>query len=79
MIAPAQRALEAARHLDGEQHLARRKYLIELCFTSQLPRDLEEFRILERSKDRAPDIARLLQQHRGRQIAWRRVDGVSKQ
>ncbi len=44
-----------------------------------LIRDLEVARVLERAQDRAAEIALLLQQHRGRQIARIGVDGVAEQ
>ena len=53
--------------------------LVELGFVARQPRDLEVRGVLERREDRAADVARLLQQHRGRQIARRGVDGVAEQ
>ena len=52
---------------------------VELGLVAQLPRDLEVFGVLDGGEDRASDIARFLQQHRGRQIARRGVDRVAEQ
>ena len=79
IVAAAQRALEARRDLDREQHLAGRERLVELGLVAQLPRDLEVFGVLQRGEDGAADVARFLQQHRGRQIARRGVDRVAEQ
>ena len=46
---------------------------------AHLMRDLEIARVLQRREDRAADVARLLQQHRGRQVARRGVDRVAEQ
>src|SRR5208282_3377602 len=40
--------------------------------------DLEELGVLQRGKDRAADVARFLEQHRRRQIARRRIDGIAE-
>ena len=52
---------------------------VELGRVAHQVRDLEVARVLQRREDRAADVARLLQQHRGRQVARRRVDGVAEQ
>src|ERR1700730_16401579 len=43
------------------------------------PREVEKGGVFQRFQDRARKIAVLLQQHRARQIARRRVDGVAEQ
>ena len=78
-VAAAQRALEAARNLDRKQHLARGQHAVELGLVAHLPRDLEVFGVFQRLEDRAPDVARFLQQHRGRQSARLGVDGIAEQ
>jgi hypothetical protein len=72
-------ALEVARDLDCEQHLARGQHAVELRLVADQLRHLEIFGVLERLEDRAAEIARLLQQNRRRQIARRGVDGVAEQ
>src|SRR5262245_3278312 len=42
-------------------------------------RDLEIARVLKGAQDRAAEIALLLQQHRGRQVARVGVDGIAEQ
>ena len=79
LVAAAQRALEAARNLDREQHLARGQHAVELGLVAHLPRDLEVFGVLQRLEDRTADVARFLQQHRGRQAARLGVDGIAEQ
>ena len=79
IIAPPQRPLEIGRDLDREQDLARRQRVIEFRLVAQLPHDLEIFGVAQRRKNRAADVAVFLQQHRGRQIARRGVDGVAEQ
>jgi hypothetical protein len=56
-----------------QQHLASLDRLVELGLVTQLPLHLEVLGVLNGGEDRAADVARFLQQHRGRQIA-RRVE-----
>ena len=78
-VAAAQRAFELGRYLDAEQRVAGLEQLVELRLVAHLARDLEVARVLQRLEDDAADIAVLLEQHRGRQVARHRVDGVAEQ
>ena len=78
-LAAPQRALEAGRDLDREQHHAGRQQPVELRLVADLVRDLEEPRVLKRRQNRTADVVRLLHQHRSRQVARRGVDGVAEQ
>ena len=77
-IAATNRALEAARDFDAEQHLARLQEIVELGDIVHLIGEAEIGAVLQRLEDRAPEIAVLLQQHRGRQIMRRGIDGVAE-
>src|SRR6185437_5898131 len=79
MIAAPDRPLEAARDLDAEQHLARFEQIVELLDVVNLVGELEVLGVLKCFQDRAAEIGVLLQQHRGRQIVRRGVDGVAEQ
>ena len=52
---------------------------VELGFVARQLGDLEIVGVLQRRQDRAAEIAVLLQQHRGRQMARLGVDGVAEQ
>ena len=71
-VAAAQRAFELGRYLDPEQHVAGLEHLVELRLVAHLARDLEVARVLQRLEDDAADVAVLLEQHRGRQVARHR-------
>ena len=79
LFAAAHRAFEVTRNLDREQHLAGGEHAIELRLVMKLARDLEVFGVFEGLQNRPADVARFLEQHRGRQIARRGVDGVTEQ
>ena len=78
-VAAPHRALEAARDLDAEQHLAGLQEIVELGDAVHFAGEAEIAGILQRLQDRARQIAVLLQQHRGRQMARRGVDGIAEQ
>ena len=73
------RGAAPARSFPGSRHMAGLERFVELGLVAQLPRDLEVFGVLDGGEDRASDVARFLQQHRGRQIARRGVDRVAEQ
>src|SRR5260370_2215401 len=79
MIAAPHRELEAARNLHAEQHLARQQEVVELRDIVHFAGQVERSGVLQRLEDRARKVAVLLQQHRGRQVARRGVDGVAEQ
>src|SRR6476469_3254972 len=79
MIAAPHRALEAAGDFHAEQHLARQQQIVELGDIVHFGGEAEIGGVLQRLEDRAREIAVLLQQHRGRQMARRGVDGVAEQ
>ncbi len=78
-VAAPDRALETTRDFDAEQHLARLQEIVELRDIAHLVDEVEIGAVLQRLQDRAPEIAVLLQQHRGRQIVRRGIDGVAEQ
>src|SRR5262249_32220200 len=78
-VAAADRALEACRNFDREQDLAGCQQLVELGLVLGLIYDLEVARVLQRAENRAAEVALLLKQYGGRQIARIRVDGVAEQ
>src|SRR6185312_11983097 len=53
--------------------------MIDFRLVARQRGDFEIAGVAQRRENRAAQIAALLQQHRGRQIAWRRVDGVTEQ
>ena len=79
VVAAPDRALEAARDLHAEQDLARGQELVELGNRMHFPDETEIGRVFQRLQDRTSEITVLLQQHRGRQLAGRGVDGVTEQ
>ena len=79
MFAAPHRALEASRDFHAEQHLARQQEIVELGNVVHFPSKSEIGGILQSFQDRARDIAVLLQQHGGRQVTRRGVDGVAEQ
>ena len=79
MVAAPHRALEAARHLDAEQHLARQQQGVELGLGVDLLGEMEIGGVFQRLEDRAREVAVLLQQHRRRQVVRGGVDGEAEQ
>ena len=78
-VAAPHRALEIGRYLDREQHRAGGEQTVELGLAAHDVGDIEILGVLQRLEDRAAEIALLLQQHRGRQMARIGVDGVAEQ
>ena len=79
IIAAPHRALEAARNFDAEQHLAGQQQIVEFGDIVHFPGEAEIVGVLQRLEDRAAEVAVLLQQHRGRQVSRRGVDGIAEQ
>ena len=79
MLAAPHRALEPARDLHAEQHGAGLQQVVELLDGADLMREAEIGGVLQRLQHRAGEIAVLLQQHRGRQVARRGVDRIAEQ
>src|SRR5579872_15815 len=79
IITAPHRALEAARDLDAEQHLAGRQEIVELLDVMNFLHEMKIGRVLQRLQDRAAEIAVFLQEHRGRQVVRRGVDRIPKQ
>src|SRR5262249_13190896 len=79
MIAAPHCALEAARNFDAEQHLARQQEIVEFLDVVNLAGEAEIGGIFQRFQDGAPEIGVFLQEHRGRQVTRRRVDGKAEQ
>src|SRR6266571_6124471 len=79
MISAPYCALKAARNFHAEQHLARLQEIVELRDVVHFPGEAKIGGVLKRLQNRAPEVAVLLQQHRGRQVARRGVDGVAEQ
>jgi len=69
MVAAPHRPLETARNFHAEQHLAGLQEIVELGDIMHFAGKAEIGGVLQRLEDRAREIAVLLQQHRGRQIA----------
>jgi len=78
-VAAPQRALELGRYLYPEQRFTRLERFVELRLVAHLPGDLKEARVLQRLEDDTAEIAVLLQQHHGRQVARHGVDGIAEQ
>src|SRR5260370_41852039 len=79
MVAASYRALKPAWNFDTEQYLARLQQIVELGDIVHFAGEVEIGGIFQRFEDRAREVAVLLQQYRGRQIARRGVDGVAEQ
>ena len=74
-----QRAFETCGNLDRKENLPGSQHAVELLGRSQPVRDPEVSRALDGGQDGTADVAGLLQQHRGRQIARRRIDRIAEQ
>src|SRR6266702_1935767 len=79
MIAAPHRALETSGYFDAEQHLARLQEIVELGHGVDFMGEAEIGGVLHRFQDRAAEVVLLLQQHGGRQIVRRGVDGEAEQ
>src|SRR5258708_12824758 len=79
MITAPYRALKPAWNFDTEQYLARLQQIVELGDIVHFAGEMEIGGVFQRFEDRAREVAVLLQQYRGRQIARRGVDGVAEQ
>ena len=78
-VAATDRALEACRYLDAEQHAARAHQMVHLGFRMHHLAELEVGGVAECGEDRAPDVGILIGEHRGRQMARGGVDGEAEE
>src|SRR5258708_11977026 len=79
MITAPYRALKPAWNFDTEQYLARLQQIVELGDIVHFAGEMEIGGVFQGFEDRGREVAVLLQQYRGRQIARRGVDGVAEQ